>query len=60
MTIKGDREVKDKNYVGNSKIFKRLEVGLNVTDAEAKVKDGILTVELKYPQPEPGKQIEIK
>jgi HSP20 family protein len=60
LTIKGDREVKDKNYVGHSKIHKRLSVGGDVSDAEANVQDGILTIRLKYPEPAPGKQIEVK
>lgn len=62
LTIRGNREVRDKNYVGKSQIHKRLTVG-DVEDAEAEVKDGILTLKLRYPKTEPSepaKQIEIK
>lgn len=59
LTIKGDREVKDKHYAGNSKIFKQLTVG-EAEDATAKIEDGILTLTVKYPKPEPGKQITVE
>ena len=59
LTISGKREVKDKDYVGNSQISKRLTVG-DVEDAEAEVKDGILTLKLKYPKPAPPPEVETK
>ena len=46
-TIKGERELSQENYIGKSKIFKRFAVG-NPKDVKATVKNGILTVTLKY------------
>lgn len=60
LTIKGDRKVKDKNYVGQSSMYKRLTVGSDVEDASAKITDGILTVTLKRAKTEPGKKIEVE
>jgi HSP20 family molecular chaperone IbpA len=61
MTIQGSRELKDKNYVGKSNLFKRLQVG-DVENVEAEVKDGILKIVLKYSKPEPkeSKVVEVK
>jgi HSP20 family molecular chaperone IbpA len=59
LTIRGEREVKDKYYAGQSKFFKQLTVG-DISEADAEVVDGILTLTVKRPQKEPGKQIEVK
>lgn len=46
-TISGKRELSQENYVGQNKIFKRFAVG-NPKDVKAIVKNGILTLTLKY------------
>jgi HSP20 family molecular chaperone IbpA len=47
-TIKGEREFDQKKHIGQNKVFKRLSIG-EPDDVNASIKDGILTLTLKYP-----------
>lgn len=51
LTISGESEVRKKSSYGRGRIMKRFEVG-RIEDAEAVIKDGVLTVTLKYPSKE--------
>lgn len=61
LNISGESEVRKDNSYGRSKIFKSVYVG-EIEDAEAIIKDGLLTVRLRYPKDETKnvKKIEIK
>ena len=59
LTISGESEVRKENSYGRSKIMKRFTVG-EIESANAVVKDGVLTVKLKYPSKEVSvKKIEV-
>jgi HSP20 family protein len=60
LTIKGKRKLKEPGKANESHLYKQLTVGAEVVDADAEIKDGILYVTLKYPETQPGKQIEVK
>ena len=50
LIVTGERDIGDKQtYAGQKKIFKRISIG-NLTDIEAIVEDGILTITIKMPE----------
>lgn len=58
LELKGERNIqKETRFAGQRSIHKRLTIG-DVQDADAVVKDGILTLTLKYPKAE-VKKIEV-
>jgi HSP20 family protein len=58
LEVKGERKIKEgERFVGQKTIYKRLTIG-DVQDADATVKDGILTLTLKFPKAD-VKKIEV-
>jgi len=55
LTISGESEVRKQDSYSRGRIMKRFKIG-EIEDAEATVKDGILTIKLKYP----SKEISVK
>lgn len=51
LTISGESEIRKENAYGKSKILKRYDVG-DIENADAVIRDGILTVKLEYPKKE--------
>lgn len=58
-TISGKREFDQEKNAGHSEIYKQFSVG-EPEEVDANLKDGILTLTLKYPAPESAKKVEVK
>ena len=57
LTIQGKKEIKNKNSICKSKVFRQINVG-DIDNVNAKLKDGMLTLTLKHLETE-TKKIEL-
>lgn len=58
LIVNGERKLGNEKSAGKTKIFKQYSIG-SLTDAECKIKDGIVYVTIKMPEDEKPKKIEV-